>query len=236
MLLILLEHDVPIHSIIYFDSGWDFPQMKKHLKQVQEYTGRKIDILRPKLPFNYEMIEKPIVRKKSKSGKPYKNGLGWPQGNSRWCTFRKRNALLAYKSKHKVEFLVGYAADETHRLKKAKTRREALYPLIRLGVTEDQALEYCLSRGFDWEGLYNYFKRVSCFCCPQAKINDFRTLRKYFPELWKKMMHMDSQIEVNNGIWNRYTVHDLDKRFRIEEKGLWRSRDSLLLPDWRINL
>lgn len=53
MLLMMIERKEEIHSIIYFDTGWEFPQMKKHIELVQSKTGVEILILRPDKPFNY---------------------------------------------------------------------------------------------------------------------------------------------------------------------------------------
>ena len=92
------------------------------------------------------------------------------------------------------------------------------HPLVEWGWTEQQALEYCYSCGYDWEGLYKYFNRVSCWCCPLQSLEDLRNMRKHFPELWQELIDMD------NRTWRKfkpdYTVEELDRRFSFEEEWL----------------
>lgn len=76
-------------------------------------------------------------------------------------------------------------------------------------------MAYCRGQGYDWEGLYNLFKRVSCWCCPLKQLAELRTLRKYFPDLWHELKQIDAQS------WIRFkenaSVADLEKRFDLEE-------------------
>ena len=39
--------------------------------------------------------------------------------------------------------------------------RNFRYPLVEWGMTEADCLAYCKERGFDWDGLYDIFHRVS---------------------------------------------------------------------------
>ena len=82
-------------------------------------------------------------------------------------------------------------------------------------VTEENALEYCYKKGFDWSGLYKKYKRVSCWNCPLQSLSDLKALWKYFPELWVRLIKMQDQSE-----WQfrkDYTLEELDERFRKEE-------------------
>lgn len=76
-------------------------------------------------------------------------------------------------------------------------------------------MQYCYSKGFDWNGLYQRFRRVSCWCCPLQRINELRTLRKYYPELWNELLVMDSKVKYK--FKPTYSVTDLEKRFALEE-------------------
>lgn len=58
-LIQLLERGETIHSVIYFDTGWDFPQMEEHIQKVEEFTGIKILKLTHKETFNYILYERP---------------------------------------------------------------------------------------------------------------------------------------------------------------------------------
>ena len=41
-------------------------------------------------------------------------------------------------------------------------------------TAKDVCREYCTERGFTWDGLYERFSRVSCFCCPLQGIGELR--------------------------------------------------------------
>jgi 3'-phosphoadenosine 5'-phosphosulfate sulfotransferase (PAPS reductase)/FAD synthetase len=91
------------------------------------------------------------------------------------------------------------------------------YPLVEWGVTEADALAYCYKRGFTWGGLYHFFSRVSCFCCPLQPLDELRTLRGYFPDLWQRMLVMESWLPENRRRFKDSSVSALDARFAAEE-------------------
>jgi hypothetical protein len=92
------------------------------------------------------------------------------------------------------------------------------YPLIEYGVDEKEALAICKKYGFEWGGLYDHFRRVSCFCCPLQRLSELRVLRREFPDQWSVMMEMDKNIPDNIGFRMYDTVHDLDARFADEDR------------------
>lgn len=217
MLLMLLERGEPIADIVFFDGGWEFPQMHEHLEQVEHLIGRKITRLRPRLPvgvvtektpFDWMFSEYPIVKRGT--DQVHRIGRYWPSPNIRWCTGRKQEALRAHlralTHRHGFDLplrqCVGFAADELERLdgptKKDSAYHVQRYPLIEWGVTEADALQYCKNYGFTWGGLYHYFKRVSCFCCPLQGLDELRKLRCFFPDLWQRMLEMDSWLPKND--------------------------------------
>ena len=98
---------------------------------------------------------------------------------------------------------------EQHRLGQKR------YPLVEWEVTEADALAYCLERGFDWGGLYEKKKRVSCWCCPLQSLDDLRVLRERHPRLWAELRLMDEYSA--NRFRADYSVEQLESRF--EEEG-----------------
>lgn len=90
------------------------------------------------------------------------------------------------------------------------------YPLVDWGMTEADCLVYCKERGFDWDGLYDIFSRVSCWCCPLQSLEELRKLRKHFPDLWEKLREMDKRT------WRQYlknySVEQLEVRFALEDE------------------
>ena len=200
LLRMAIDRGLRIHSAVFFDTGWEFPQMYKHLNKLEQDVNVPIIRLSPKRDFEEELR---INR--------------WPSIKRKWCTRRKINAINKYVNKYDGMSLIGFAVDEQRRVK--ESNKKALYPLIKWGVTEKDALAYCLSKGYSWGGLYNHFDRVSCFCCPLKKILDYRNIRRHYPELWSRMLAFDrSLVSPNRGFYGRKTVHDLDKRFAEEDR------------------
>ncbi len=212
--------------------------MYDHWHDVEEYTGRKITVVKPKKPFLHWMLRQEVVaRKGPHKGEVHRIGNGWPSPLRRWCTRQKVDALD--KGAKDASHYVGIAADEVHRTNSVSSNKrsgERLYPLVDWGVTEADALAYCLERGFTWGGLYDHFKRVSCFCCPLQGLDELRVLRREFPGLWAQMLEWDRAIPENTGFHHYDTVEDLEQRFAREEeieKCQMETDDRVTCPFWR---
>ena len=239
-----------VADIVVFDTGWEFPQMHEHWQQLEKYIGRRFTYLRPrpepgytggKSPFDWQFSELPIGPKGSDDVKQY--GRGWAHPRRRWCTGRKQEALdrhlKSLADHHGVGLplikLIGFAADEVHRAdqmiaehekRSGKTRRSSErffdvdFPLINYNLTETDALQLCYDAGFYWGGLYEHFDRLSCFCCPLQGIGELKTLRRFYPDMWAKMLEMESWLP-EHGHQRRFngklTVSDLEKRFTTED-------------------
>ena len=230
LLLMMLERGESVADIVFFDGGWEFPQMHDHLAQLEGYTGLKITRLKPRSPFDLDFAKRDVFSKQT--GEFRRSGRGWPSPLRRWCTREKINAIWAWCTglTYKVEHLpvvqcIGYALDEPeraekHAAKKAKVHQAFRYPLIEWGITEDDALTYCKERGFTWGGLYEHFHRVSCFCCPLSSLDNLRKLRRHYPDLWARMLEMESWLpdgDIGRQFKEKTTVSDLDARFAAED-------------------
>ena len=214
MLLMMLEKSLPIDEIIFCDTGKEFPQMYEHLNKLGKYIsdkyGQKITRLRAEKSFDYYMYEHVKKRGKHKGEK----GYGWADMRVRWCTsFFKRDVIKKYLKGKTYTLYIGIARDEEKR--HAKKAENIVHPLYDWGITEQQALEYCYSKGFDWGGLYKLFKRVSCWCCPLQSLNDLRMLYRYFPNLWRELMQMDNRPHIRK-FRKDYTVQELEEKFKNE--------------------
>jgi 3'-phosphoadenosine 5'-phosphosulfate sulfotransferase (PAPS reductase)/FAD synthetase len=238
MLLMLLERGEPIADIVFFDGGWEFPQMHEHLEKLERFIGRGITRLRPRLPigvvtektpFDWLFSEYPVLKRGTR--RVHMIGRGWPAPMRRWCTGVKQRALHAHllALTHRQDAVlplkqcIGFAADELERLdgptKKDGTYHVQRHPLVEWGVTEADALVYCQKRGFTWGGLYRHFDRVSCFCCPLQSLDDLRKLRCFYPDLWRRMLEMESWLP-EEGVRRRFnhsSVSLLEHRFAAED-------------------
>ncbi len=228
MLLMMLEKGIQVDRVICVDTTKEFPQMYEHIEKVQAMIEPlKIEIV--KIDFDYWLGER-LLSKGKRAGE---HGLGWPDMRNRWCTQLKMDAFTSalcgndliankwpsvkgqtQKNKLYTQFL-GITFDEKSREQSSKQAgRNVRYPLVEWQITEKQALEYCYSKGLDWDGLYEKFHRVSCWCCPLSRIRELRVLYNDFPELWKDLQEMDKKSF--RKFRSDYSVADLTERFAKE--------------------
>lgn len=210
MLLMMLERGMPIDDIIFCDTGMEFPEMYEHITKVEKSISRPITRLKPPYDFLYYFAYHEKTRGKNKG----KRGYGWPRMWVRWCTRIFKTELTA-KYLHNCgdyTLYIGIAYDEPKRHKNIKPNMA--HPLFDWGITEKMALRYCYDHGFDWDGLYERFSRVSCWCCPLQRLDALRTLRKYYPNLWRSLIKMDDLVEYS--FRPGQSVKDLEQRFAAE--------------------
>lgn len=204
MVLEMLERNEKIHSIVFVDTGFEFPEMYSHIDKFEKYIGIKIERLSFSTDFETLMVRREIRRGKHKGQK----GYGWPKPNARYCTSYKTQALDKYKNSLKPLLFnecVGIAYDEQRRI------RQKRYPLVEYGLTEKDCLDICYKNGFDYDGLYTKFNRLSCYLCPLKRISEIETIYREFPNLWRKMRELDSLC--CNDFRNDYTLEQLERRF-----------------------
>ena len=102
------------------------------------------------------------------------------------------------------------------------------YPLTEWRMTEKDCLEYCRKQDFEWleDGvdLYNILDRVSCWCCANKNLKELRNYYLYLPKYWQKLKDLQSQTDrpFKN---NKYTIFDLEEKFKKEQKELWKKKD-----------
>ena len=176
MLHILLENNVDIHKVYFFDTEWEFPEMENHLKLIEKKTKLHIEIIRYYRKFDDLLLY-----------------YGWPKTSGGWCTACKRDTCIKYeRGIHTNIVYIGFSADEEHR-----AHRDSIYisrnwkikfPLIENKITEKAALKYCYNLGYNWDGLYEIFDRVSCFCCPKAGKKRIEALKNNFPLLYEEYL------------------------------------------------
>ena len=183
MLHLLLERGLPIDEIVYFETEWDFPQMADHVALVGQRTGPRITHVLYYRHFN-EILSR----------------WGWPKSQGGWCTANKHRTCKKFvQGVHgaKIEY-IGFSTDELHRTQTGwmKERRWPVrFPLIEEGFSEADSLAYCKRLGYHWDGLYEVFDRVSCFCCPKAGKTRRRLIHDNFPELWSYWQQLDKIAE-----------------------------------------
>jgi len=212
MLLMLLERGIDPGHVVFYETGWEFPQVIEHIEKLEDYTGVKIIRLRGEKSYDYYFAEY--------GGQ----GYGFPTYRTKWCERIKFQDMTAFQEKvgDKIRY-VGIAYNERKRAEKmgkVKAYKDTghKYPLVEWKVTEEDALKYCKKHGFTWGGLYDHFDRLSCFCCPFKNLSELRNLWKYYPDLWEKLKKMEEKSK--NKFRADASVFDLEKRFEAEQKQL----------------
>ena len=230
MLILMIERGMPIDCVISADTGMEFPEMYEHLAKVDAFLHRErgihITTLRNPHGFEYLMFDKPMERKRSIE-KRQKNGIplcgyGWPGARTRWCTGQLKTHLIEHeirrlnRDRNVIQY-IGIAADEARRCK------DKAYPLVEWKIAEPQALQICYDHGFDFGGLYRIYHRASCWCCPLQRQSELRNLRKYHPQLWRRLWELDERARAQFGpgplgqFKQNWSVAALDERFAREE-------------------
>lgn len=217
MLLKMIEENIKIDEIIFCDTGVEFPAMYEHIHKVERYIERPITILKSQYTFEYLMFDYVKTKGKKKGSR----GYSWPDFRNRWCTrVLKEQVIRQYLSKYKgvIEFH-GIALDEKERADKNNDGRIIKYPLIEWKMTEKDCLEYCYSKGFDWNGLYEKLTRVSCFLCPLQRVGELKVIYNDYPDLWKKMRELDNRSikQFGRKFRSDYSIQELEERFCRED-------------------
>ena len=130
MLLLMIERGLPINTVLWADTGMEFPEMYDHISKVDDYLYRErgihITMLRHPKGFEYLMFEEEKQRPSSienrqRLGVPL-YGNGWPGVKVRWCTGQLKTHLISkevnrIKGEYQALHYVGIAADEPKRIK-----------------------------------------------------------------------------------------------------------------------
>ena len=84
-------------------------------------------------------------------------------------------------------------------------------------------MQICYDRGFDFGGLYQIYRRASCWCCPLQRIGELKKLRQHHPELWARLLDMDNRARAQFGpgplgqFKKDWSVARLEERFARED-------------------
>lgn len=145
LLLELIRRGTPPDECVFFDTGWEFPQMYRHMDRLRalcEENGIEFTVLHPAKSFDYLMFEKPV---REKTGGTH-CGYSWCGARGiRWGTTEKTKALDQHNKGNIV--LIGIAADEPDRLTKERAPGKT-FPLAEWGITEAECLAGCYAAGY----------------------------------------------------------------------------------------
>lgn len=211
MLLEMLRRGEHIDEVVFFDTGWEFPQMIAHVEKIKrlvEEHGVTFTTLHPDKSFDYWMFDHPV-----KGGRHH--GYSWcGLKGCRWGTEMKTRIINRHFQNEPEHIqCVGIAADETHRSTDNPGKR---YPLVEWGITEAECLAGCYAAGYDWGGLYEQLDRVSCRFCGLKNLKELRNIYWNMPTVWEELRDYQRRTRLpyrSNG----ESVFDLEIRFNLEK-------------------
>lgn len=219
MLLMMLEKQIPIDEVVYFNIGAEFESIQNNVDKMRKILKDKEIIfteLKPRTSFMFNMLKKKIIKRNGVE----QRGYGWCGGACRWGTSLKTQAIKQNNKKYGKEEIteyIGIAYDEPKRVRDIKNIK---YPLVDWKMTEKDCLEYCYSKGWSWKqdgiDLYQILDRVSCWCCRNKNLKELRNIYKYLPKVWQRLKELQSKI--NMPYRKDKTIFDLEDKFRNECK------------------
>lgn len=221
LLLKMIELGYPIDDVVFFYmKGAEFSAIERLSIQTEKMLA-SLNIKYTRLEPEHDFSHYATCEKVNKRNGCIQNGYQWCGGMCRWGTGLKIKAMEKYyRETYPDEVIVQYigiAADERHRIdRKRYDNTIKIYPLVELGMTENDCLEYCYSNGIFWEEsgyrLYDLLDRVSCKYCRNKNLRELYNIYRYLPEVWDELKVLQDSIRVpyRNGL----TVHDLEKRFK----------------------
>lgn len=227
MLLRLLEENRPIDEVVFYDTGMEFDSIyhnRDKVKEILRDNHIRFSELGSKNHFLFDMFVRPVQYRK-RADKPYPIHYGYEWCGSRGIRWGTSGKLAAMKNHYKYTYgneeifeYVGIAADEPNRI---RNDGHKIYPLVEWGMTENDCLQYCYDKGFDWNEngveLYSILDRVSCWCCAAKNLNELKNIYIYLPEYWQRLRGIQSRISSPmKGIGK--SVFQLEERFKKEMK------------------
>lgn len=186
MLHRMIELGMPIDEVLFCDTSKEFPQLYKYVRRTKKYVeslGIKFTTLQPHNGKAWDDWFFGNVTKGKMVGKP----RGWPLMffHCYWSREAKFKPLNKECDGHYR--YIGFAADETKRVKAGRKKWGYEFPLDDWGWKEADALVYLEKIGWA-EQYHRDFNRTGCFLCPKQGMKSLETLCRKYPDQWKELM------------------------------------------------
>lgn len=208
MLIMMLEKGIKIDEIIFIDTTMEFDEMYTHINKLK--TNLNIQITRLSFDFKYYMFD----HEKRNGSK----GYAWCGRMCRWGTSMKKQLMAKYikeKYDNKIIEFQGIAYDEPERIGKNNDKKwDVKYPLYDWGIEESEALQYCYDKGYNWNGLYKWLDRVSCWCCWNKNLKELKGMYFNKPDKWIELKAYEKRIGIP--FKQNYSLEELEQRFKRE--------------------
>lgn len=233
--LLALEHGEPLTAMVYCEVMFDqrtsgeVPEHAEFIHTVAipwfEHHGIHVEVLRSQKTF-CDYFYWPIT-KGPNIGKLH----GFPLSSKGRCSIKRDCKLpplrqFIRQNKDALWYL-GIAYDEDKRLKSMDKNATSLLEKYR--VTQEGAREICKRYGL-LSPIYEFSPRGGCFFCPNAKDRELKHLRDHHPELWNRLLKMQSDQRVvrPNSFGFDLTLLDYENNFDFDDRQItWDDLDGM---------
>lgn len=192
----------------------DLPPMidfkEKADKIIKERYGLTVEHISAKTTYENLFYKKNQKQSSSYYGKIY----GFCGIIRPWCNSRLKVATLERIDKNAIKY-VGIAFDEPKRFKILGDTK--ISPLVKAEWTEKMCYDWCLKNDL-LSPIYSTSTRGGCWFCHNQSVEQLRLLRRNYPDYWELLLKWDNDSPVT--FKPGRTVHDFDKRFKLEDEGL----------------
>ena len=184
---------------------------------IKERWGFEVEHIRGKYTYEQHFYVPHIFNKSVPILFPEKNGIyGFPIRSGAWCNSRLKVSALTKAQKGADAVYIGIAVEETARYHNLTGKK--ISPLVEAEWTEANCRNWCEENDL-LSPIYNTANRGGCWFCHNQSVGQLRLLRKNYPELWQLLLEWDNDSPVTFKA-DGHTVHDFDRRFRLEDEGL----------------
>lgn len=214
----------PIDRIITADV-WATDTIPADPPEMLEFKARADEIIKSRWGLSVEHIrngrtyEDIFYRVYRRSRKNNGAIYGFPfSPRGQWCQSElKMEALRKAMAEQRdcIQY-IGIASDEPKRHGVLSDTK--LSPLVAAGWDQAKCKEWCEANGL-LSPIYMNVGRGGCWFCHNQSVSSLRGLRKNHPELWALLLKWDTDSPVTFRA-DGHTVHDFDRRFRMEDDGL----------------
>lgn len=184
----------------------DFPTMVEFKAKadaiIKDRWGVEVEHIRSKMTYQDYFYR---VRE---SGKAEGQIQGFPMTRGAWCNDRLKTGPLDRVKRGCVSY-IGIAADEPNRFHNL---------IVEAGWDEAYCRKWCEENDL-LSPIYTTATRGGCWFCHNQGVGQLRLLRKNYPDLWALTLKWDKDSPVTFKA-DGHTVHDFDRRFRLEDEGL----------------
>lgn len=181
-------------------------------------------------------FESTFYRRRSERSNRAGEIWGWPWQRGAWCNSELKMPPLNVLEKSQNIVYVGIAADEPSRYHSLSAAKRS--PLVKAGWTEADCWKWCEENDL-LSPIYKTATRGGCWFCHNQGVGQLRLLRKNYPEYyWALMLRWDADSPVTFKA-DGHTLHDFDKRFRLEDEGYISADDKVFrweMLDMELNM